>query len=252
MRESFLHSLLRSYSRILHKYKYATQITTGGLLWFSGDLLCQSLVHSTTGDCSNKDGDSNSNNSHENVSFPDWKRTARMTCYGICVSAPAYAFWYTFLDMQSQRLFTTQPGRSLATPRWLRFLSRYTNSNNPLGTSLTFSAARLRTWKIIGYKLVMDTLVFDPIYLTLFFTATSTMEGKSFSGTVLKLREELGRTWLIDVAIWTPIQAANFRFVPVLYQALVVQSCNVGWNAFLSFVQHRSATENTIKEVKDS
>jgi len=31
----------------------------------------------------------------------------------------------------------------------------------------------------------------------------------------------------------------NFRFVPLVYQPLVVSGCCVLWNAYLSFVQHK-------------
>ena len=84
----------------------------------------------------------------------------------------------------------------------------------------------------------MDTIVFDPLYLALFFTTTTAMEGLGRVEIWAKLKDDFLSTWLIDVAVWTPIQTANFRFVPVLYQSLVVQSCNIGWNAYLSYVQH--------------
>ena len=84
----------------------------------------------------------------------------------------------------------------------------------------------------------MDTFVFDPLYLTMFFATTSVMENRPVGEIGKKLREDLLATWIVDIAVWTPIQTMNFRWVPVLYQALVVQSCNIGWNAYLSFVQH--------------
>lgn len=212
MREA-LGRLLRLYSRILNKHKYTTQIVTGGFLWFNGDLLCQGLVQFA----------------QDRPTFqPDWTRCARMTLYGLCVSAPAYAFWYSFLERHSQRVFAQRPGT--AAP-WMHALLR----------RIPMDAARIRAWKIIGFKLAMDTIIFDPLYLSLFFTATSVMEGRRLAEVGEKLRMDLGKTWLVDIAVWTPIQTVNFRFVPVLYQALVVQSCNIGWNAYLSYVQHRNS-----------
>jgi hypothetical protein len=171
----------------------------------------------------------------------DWHRTWRMALYGVCFSAPSYAIWYGGLERYSQRIFAAQaPGSSLAPPAWLRRLSRWriTAPLTALVTSGEGAAARLRTWKIIGFKLAMDTFLFDPLYLALFFSATGAMEGKTPQQIGEKLRSDLAPTWLVDIAVWTPIQTVNFRFVPVLYQALVVQSCNIGWNAYLSFVQH--------------
>ena len=94
-------------------------------------------------------------------------------------------------------------------------------------------------YRIIGFKLFVDMFVFDPIYLAFFFTATNTLERKSWDHIKHKLKEELATTYLIDVLVWLPIQFLNFRYIPTSYQALVVQTCNIGWNAFLSFVQHR-------------
>lgn len=252
MRE-FVGRILRTYSRILNKHKYATQIATGGLLWFSGDILCQGLVHlvsrspnvDSTGTSPLGSPLTAATSRRAEPFAIDWRRAGKMTMYGICFSAPAYAFWYSFLERHSQRVFAAQPpGTSLAVPTWLRSLSDRV-AWRPLQNFLVAgdSAARLRTWKIIGYKLGMDTFVFDPLYLSLFFTATGLMEGRAVDEVGRKLRQSLAPTWLVDIAVWTPIQAANFRWVPVLYQALVVQSCNIGWNAYLSFVQHRSRTD---------
>jgi protein Mpv17 len=253
MREA-LGRLLRLYSKTLAKHKYVTQIATGGVLWFTGDLLCQSLVQVHDGiDPTNRldeeEGGRGAFSSSNRIRI-DWERTFRMTLYGVGFSAPAYAFWYSFLERHSQRVFAAQaPGTSLSVPSWLRRLGQHPLMS-PLQRFLVAgdSAARLRTWKIIGFKLAMDTFVFDPLYLALFFTATSSMEGRTLNEAMNKLKQSFLTTWLIDVFVWTPIQTANFRFVPVIYQALVVQSCNIGWNAYLSFVQHRDGRHRRWKE----
>lgn len=253
MRETFVGRLLRLYSRLLSKHKYPTQIITGGLLWCSGDLLCQSLVRLSSSS-TNETSTALGHHHQTDQSFPtwDWHRTFRMTLYGVLFSAPAYAFWYSALERHAQRVFAKPPGVASSTTlstssssqipplllinrlsSWFRALLLGGGSS---GGGLV--EARLRTWKIIGYKLTMDTFVFDPLYLSLFFAVTGALEGHSPSQIGNKLCDELLRTWLVDISVWTPIQTINFRYVPVLYQALVVQSCNIGWNAYLSFVQH--------------
>lgn len=233
---------LRYYNHLLNRYKYPVQIATGGFLWGSGDLLCQGLV--------------GGEKKAEDHSFFDWSRTGRMTIYGLCFSAPTFAFWYGSLDKISHRIFAAvPPGSTVNLPRplvsginlWRRLfpLKRDLKPNSAAanGTALyplplIISGSTLRTWKIIGFKLAADTLIFDPLYLSLFFTMTSRMEGRSAREIGEKLRTDLLPTWLIDMAVWMPIQTINFRWVPVIYQALVVQSCNIGWNAYLSYVQH--------------
>ena len=170
----------------------------------------------------------------------DWERTFKMTLYGMCISAPTYAFWYGWLEKYSQKIFASQPpGTSLALPRWLVRLEGWPFTGAVWRTLRSHEGStHLRTWKIIGFKLAMDTFVFDPLYLTMFFATTSVMENRATGEIGKKLREDLMATWIVDIAVWTPIQTMNFRWIPVLYQALVVQSCNIGWNAYLSFVQH--------------
>lgn len=43
-------------------------------------------------------------------------------------------------------------------------------------------------------------------------------------------------TYVADCAIWPFLQYVNFKFVPLHYQALYVNVCNLGWNTFLSFM----------------
>lgn len=74
MRET-LGRILRLYARVLSKHKYATQIVTGGVLWCTGDLLCQGLVRlgskntATTSD----DGGGSSNSSLGKIPLLDPK-----------------------------------------------------------------------------------------------------------------------------------------------------------------------------------
>lgn len=248
----------RFYNHLLHRYKYPTQIITGGVLWCTGDILCQGLVHLAGHEDEADDGGKNASQLHttdyntdkraigkafQSKPFEiDWVRVARMTTYGLMVSAPAYAFWYSFLDKWSYSVFgRIPPGQSppplpgalqRAVERIPIFRSRVSKDG---GLAM---ATSWRTWKIIGFKLWADCFIFDPLYLTLFFSATGAMEGKSLQDIKLKLKSDFLSTYLIDIAVWAPIQTINFRFVPVPYQSLMVQSCNIGWNAYLSFVQH--------------
>lgn len=220
-----MRKILFFYNHLLNRYKYPVQIVSGGVLWFTGDILSQ-LINDYRGDQklqfdgaatrikTKSLGETEMCSSARNI---DWKRAATMTVYGMTVSAPLYTFWYSALD------------------RWTHVVFK--------SSSLQRSAVRSpwRTWKIIGFKLAADTFVFDPVYLGIFFTATNLMEGKSLSHTLSKLRRDFLWTYCVDVAVWFPIQTFNFRFASVLYQPLVVQTCNIGWNAYLSYVQHRNS-----------
>ncbi|RKP16554.1 hypothetical protein ROZALSC1DRAFT_17446 [Rozella allomycis CSF55] len=131
----------------------------------------------------------------------DKERMLRMTGFGLFVASPMYAFWYQRLEVITSR-FIRPP------------------------------------WHIIITKAIVDATVFDPIYLSVFYLSSTLAERKSFKEAKEKLMHEFGFTYLVDISLWTPVQLANFRFVPVPFQALVVQSVNLFWNAFLSYTQH--------------
>lgn len=233
---------LRFYNHILHRYKYPVQITTGGVLWFSGDLLAQGATHLAIKKDDDDQSDSKSIVRLEEPFRIDWERTGRMTVYGLCFSAPIFAFWYSFLDKASHRLFHKPPA-SIPIPSnnlTRLFINKLPADASKMVDGVThINSHTVRTWKIIGFKLVADGALFDPLYLSLFFTATGLMEGKRMPEIKEKLKQDLLKTYLIDIAVWAPVQTANFRFVPVAYQALLVQSCNIVWNAYLSYVQHK-------------
>jgi hypothetical protein len=54
------------------------------------------------------------------------------------------------------------------------------------------------------------------------------------------MKRDVLPTYWVDIQVWTPVQMVNFRYVPVSWQPVVVNVANVGWNAYLSYVQNRN------------
>lgn len=46
-------------------------------------------------------------------------------------------------------------------------------------------------------------------------------------------------TYVADCIVWPPLQFVNFTFVPLRYQVLYVNACNLGWNTFLSVMANK-------------
>mmetsp|Transcript_2799 Transcript_2799/g.5407 ORF Transcript_2799/g.5407 Transcript_2799/m.5407 type:complete len:194 (+) Transcript_2799:249-830(+) len=86
----------------------------------------------------------------------------------------------------------------------------------------------------IAGRVLLDQLVFTPIFFAVFFPLLSYLEGRS----VLQMKAELQQIWAPTLVrnwgFWTPVQAINFRFIPGRYQVLWSNSASVFWNCYLS------------------
>lgn len=296
------------YNRLLGRYHYPVTILSAGALWFTGDILCQTMENFFENKPSSKPLPDNPNavDIHgPKVVAPLWQsidtsRLMKMTIYGLFFSAPIYAFWYVFLDKSAlnfikrkssssssglaRMLLQRQPRFHFLT-NWPKSFRRrkkepiletemhvvrgvYDSKTHKLENRVPSLQMKTRRsvdplkeraklehqgayeesdeklkWRRIRYKLFADIIIFDPIYLLFLFTVTSLLEGKSPEEIREKCRANFTSTYLIDMAVWFPVQLVNFRFVPVTHQALFVQSVNVFWNAFLSFVLHHKVDD---------
>ncbi|KAI9207810.1 uncharacterized protein BJ171DRAFT_491540 [Polychytrium aggregatum] len=103
-------------------------------------------------------------------------------------------------------------------------------------------------WKVSIAKVIADIVLFDGPYLAFFFISTHLMSGSTFKSAIEHMKADILPTFFMDVIVWTPVQLANFRWIPVLYQPVLVNSVNVGWNAYLSYVKHREAPAKATSE----
>ena len=71
--------MFQTYSRLLTKYPFSVQVATGGILWFSGDVLSQLATRK-----------------HDKL---DLDRCKNMTIYGVFIASPIYYLWYKNLDL---------------------------------------------------------------------------------------------------------------------------------------------------------
>jgi hypothetical protein len=58
--------------------------------------------------------------------------------------------------------------------------------------------------------------------------------------TVAHTRDVYVTTYIVDCVVWPPLQLINFTFVPLRYQVLYVNACNLGWNSYLSLMSGKA------------
>ncbi|KAH9800718.1 peroxisomal membrane 22 kDa (Mpv17/PMP22) family protein [Citrus sinensis] len=135
----------------------------------------------------------------------NWKRVAVTSSFGFGFVGPVGHFWYEGLD------------------RFIR-----------LKLQLPPKSARF-----VATKVAMDSIIFGPLDLFVFFTYMGFSTGKN----VAQVKEDLKRDFLpalvLEGGIWPIVQVANFRYVPVRYQLLYVNIFCLLDSAFLSWVEQQ-------------
>lgn len=173
---------------------------SSGFLWGVGDIAAQYITHATA-------------KSRLQLSVTDadekfkvnWKRVAVTSSFGFGFVGPVGHFWYEGLD-RFIRLKLQLPPKS---PRF------------------------------VATKVAMDSIIFGPLDLFVFFTYMGFSAGKN----VAQVKEDLKRDFLpalvLEGGIWPIVQVANFRYVPVRYQLLYVNIFCLLDSVFLSWVEQQ-------------
>lgn len=93
----------------------------------------------------------------------------------------------------------------------------------------------IKSMRFVAMKVGLDSIIFGPVDLFVFFTYMGFASGKNVS----QVKEDVKRDFLpalvVEGGIWPIVQVINFRFVPVRYQLLYVNlfclldSCFLSW-----------------------
>ncbi len=75
-------------------------------------------------------------------------------------------------------------------------------------------------FKFLATKVVLDAIVWTPIYVGLFMAYSSLLSGHGRSGVVKKLKEDFLPTVAASGIIWPPVMALIFNFVPLSHQVM--------------------------------
>ena len=178
----------------------------------------------------------------------NFARTLRMTTFGTLVAGPSLGAWYPLLHkvtvsfrVKYKPKFAWGYWGSNATKTYVRKPLVEEGANN---------------WAEVGVKLLFDSFFFQAPFLTAYFSITGALEGLSPTRIMKKTTENFHAAWFYGVLLWTPVQMANFLFVPVPAQALLVNVVNAGWKTFLSCLYHardygnKGADECTVAELQ--
>jgi len=104
----------------------------------------------------------------------------------------------------------------------------------------------------VATKVAIDQTIWNPIFGCMFFGYLSLTEGKSFEEYINKLKSDLKTAVMGSWAVWVPAHTVNFAFVPPAQRLLYINTIQIGYNVFLSFLGNKKVdTEEKMGESEE-
>jgi protein Mpv17 len=91
----------------------------------------------------------------------------------------------------------------------------------------------------VASKVAIDQTIWNPIFGLMFFGYLNVMEGKSFDDYVAKIKADLKTAVMGSWVVWVPAHTINFAFVPPSQRLLYINTIQIGYNVFLSFLGNK-------------
>lgn len=93
----------------------------------------------------------------------------------------------------------------------------------------------------VATKVITDQVFWNPIFGCMFFGYLNLVEGKTLTQYKNKLQADLKTAVMGSWAVWVPAHTINFAFVPPAQRLLYINTIQIGYNVFLSFLGNKSA-----------
>ena len=95
----------------------------------------------------------------------------------------------------------------------------------------------------LGTKVVVNQIVFTPVFNSYFFGMQSLLSGDSFTDAWERIKRTVPTSFVNSCKLWPAVTAFNFTYVLPQYRALFAGIVAVGWQSYLSLLNFRAAKE---------
>ncbi|XP_022097145.1 mpv17-like protein 2 isoform X2 [Acanthaster planci] len=92
--------------------------------------------------------------------------------------------------------------------------------------------------RTVAKKILLDELIASPVMTSTFFVGMGLLEGKTLADSIDVLKKKFLTVYMVDIAVWPPVQAINFFLVPPQLRVIYVNVFILLWDVFLSFMNH--------------
>lgn len=95
----------------------------------------------------------------------------------------------------------------------------------------------------IATKVVVNQLVFTPIFNTYFFGMQSLLSGDTLEAVWERLRRTVPTSMLNSCKLWPAVTAFSFTFIDPQYRSLFAGVVSLGWQTYLSLLNRKAEVE---------
>ncbi|GMI03733.1 hypothetical protein TrVE_jg3597 [Triparma verrucosa] len=103
----------------------------------------------------------------------------------------------------------------------------------------------------VATKVLIDQTLWNPCFGLMFFGYLNAVEGKSMTEYKDKIEQDLQTAVMGSWAVWVPAHTINFGFVPPAQRLLYINTIQIGYNIFLSFLGNKEVEGGDEVKEKD-
>lgn len=93
----------------------------------------------------------------------------------------------------------------------------------------------------VGAKVVVQQVVFAPLFNTYFFTMQALLAGQGFAGIRERFAVAIPQSVINSAKFWPAVTAVNFWLIPAQYRFLFAGGFAAGWQSYLSWLNSRES-----------
>jgi len=93
----------------------------------------------------------------------------------------------------------------------------------------------------IAIKVLINQIVFTPVFNSYFFGMQSALSGASLPEIVERVKNTVPRSWVNSWKVWPAITAFSFTFIRIELRGLFAGVIAIGWQTYLSVLNQRAA-----------
>lgn len=96
-------------------------------------------------------------------------------------------------------------------------------------------------------QVVVNQILFTPIFNSYFFGMHTLLAGASFDEIVERIRNTVPTSWINSCKLWPAVTAFSFTYIPIQYRSIFGGVIAIGWQTYLNLLNQRAAAQEHLE-----